>query len=209
LILDGGACGLGLESTVVDGLNEDGNLRVLRPGGITVEEMERVLKADMKERIPKVLVHRRDYRDAEMEMAPTTPGMKYRHYSPSVPVILLWTTSLPPEGTEPAPPGPFIASLKDRFTDLSRPLKIGILTPSDSALSAYPLPTDGIQWRIYPLGPTSDPSITAHRLFDGLLTLENEDVDLILIEEVKEENEGLAIMNRVRKAASENRWVRF
>jgi L-threonylcarbamoyladenylate synthase len=209
LILDGGACGLGLESTVVDGLNEDGDLRILRPGGITVEEIERVLKADMKERIPKVLVHRRDYRDEKMEMAPTTPGMKYRHYSPSVPVILLWTASPPPEGTEPTPVGPFLASLHDRFMDISRPLKIGILTPSDSALSTYLLPGQNIQWRIYPLGPTSDPSITAHRLFDGLLTLENEAVDLILIEEVKEENEGLAIMNRVKKAASENRWVRF
>jgi L-threonylcarbamoyladenylate synthase len=209
LILDGGACGVGLESTVVDGLNEDGNIRVLRPGGITVEEIERALKADMKGRIPEVLVHRRDYRDEEMEVAPTTPGMKYRHYSPSVPVILLLTASPPPEGTESSPAGAFLASLKDRSTDSSRPLNIGILTPSDSLLTTHLLPTPDIKWRLYPLGPTSDPSITAHRLFDGLLTLESESVDLILIEEVKEENEGLAIMNRVRKAASETRWVRF
>src|SRR6202020_1120830 len=40
LILDGGMCGLGLESTVVSGLSEDGNKRVLRPGGVTVEDIE-------------------------------------------------------------------------------------------------------------------------------------------------------------------------
>jgi L-threonylcarbamoyladenylate synthase len=207
LILDGGACGLGLESTVIDGLNADGNLRVLRPGGVTVEEIERVLRANMKERIPEVLVHRRDYQDEGMEMAPTTPGMKYRHYSPSVPVILLLTAS-PPDGTEPTSTTSFLASLRDHITDSSRPLKIGILIPSDSALSTYFTPMQDIQWQVYPLGPTSDLSITARHLFDGLLTLENEDVDLILIEQVKEENEGLAIMNRVRKAASASRWIR-
>jgi L-threonylcarbamoyladenylate synthase len=37
LLLDGGSCVVGLESTVIDGLNEDGNIRILRPGGVTVE----------------------------------------------------------------------------------------------------------------------------------------------------------------------------
>lgn len=115
LILDGGGCGVGLESTVVDGLNADGNIRVLRPGGITVEEIKRVIKADTKEtdgrRVPDVLVHRRDYRDEAMEMAPTTPGMKYRHYSPSVPVTLLCTSSLPPDVTEPTSVSTFLGTL--------------------------------------------------------------------------------------------------
>lgn len=212
VILDGGACGVGLESTVVDGLNADGNIRVLRPGGVTVEEIERVLKEDMRHegaRIPDVLVHRRDYRDEAMEIAPTTPGMKYRHYSPSVPVILLLTSSLPPDGTEPTFADTFLASLKSHATDTCRLLKVGILTASDSILATYHYPLQNMEWRIYPLGPTSEPAVTAHRLFDGLLTLENEGVDLILIEEVQEEREGLAVMNRVRKAAGESVWVRF
>ena len=211
LILDGGTCGVGLESTVVDGLNTDGDIRVLRPGGITVEEIERVIKEDMKQtdgrRIPNVLVHRRDYRDEALEMTPTTPGMKYRHYSPSVPVILLRTSSHPPDGTEPTSASTFLGTLGAQFT--SQSVTVGVLPLSDSPLATYPLPTQGFQWRIYPLGPTADPAITAHRLFDGLLTLEKEGVDLILIEEVQEEREGLAVMNRVRKAAGETRWVRF
>ena len=34
-------------------------------------------------------VYRRDFVDAQLEQAPTTPGMKYRHYSPDAPVILI------------------------------------------------------------------------------------------------------------------------
>jgi len=39
------------------------------------------------------------------------------------------------------------------------------------------------------------------------LTLEKEGVDLILVEEVAEEKEGLAIMNRVKKAAGTTQWI--
>jgi Threonylcarbamoyl-AMP synthase, C-terminal domain len=86
-----------VESTVIDGLAADGCLRVLRPGGVTVEDMERVLAAGNLS--SRVLVHRRDYQDQTIAHAPTTPGMKYRHYSPSVPV-LLFITSAPPSGEE-------------------------------------------------------------------------------------------------------------
>ncbi|KAJ7132190.1 DHBP synthase RibB-like alpha/beta domain-containing protein [Mycena epipterygia] len=210
IILDGGACGVGLESTVVDGLHADGDVRVLRPGGITVEEIERVLREEMGalRRIPKVLVHRRDYRDEVMEAAPTTPGMKYRHYSPAVPVYLLYTASPPPDGTEILEADSFLASL-GATGNTNTPVKVGILAPSDSTLGTCSLPTDGLEWTRFLLGPTAEPAVTAHLLFDGLLTLERQGVDLILIEEVQEEREGLAVMNRVKKAAGECRWIRF
>ena len=203
IILDGGACGVGLESTVVDGLSEDGNIRVLRPGGVTVEDLERVLRDEWGDcgGVPKVLVHRRDYLDETIEEIPTTPGMKYRHYSPSVPVTLLLTESRPPDvNSTPIPT--YLVSLKK-----SRTLKIGVLAPADSTLWSYLTAIDGLEWCRYPLGLISEPSVTAHRLFDGLLTLEQEGVDSILIQEIKEDREGLAIMNRVRKAAGDFRWV--
>ena len=204
LILDGGACGVGLESTVVDGLHEDGNIRVLRPGGITVEDIERVLRKDIHDlgNIPKVLVHKRDYADEQMESAPTTPGMKYRHYSPAVPVNLLLTIpSL--SGIEPTTRfSDYIGSL--RKDDGNESVKIGVLAATDSKLWEFIQPEDGIVWCRYPLGPLAEPSVIAHRLFDGLLSLEKEGVHLMLIEEVDEDREGLAIMNRVRKAASES-----
>ncbi|KAF8076323.1 DHBP synthase RibB-like alpha/beta domain-containing protein [Lyophyllum atratum] len=205
IILDGGACAVGLESTVVDGLHEDGKIRVLRPGGITVEDIERVLREEMYgcSHIPDVLVHRRDYMDEAMEQAPTTPGMKYRHYSPSVPLTLLMTSSRPPVGEASSPASSFLESLR-----ADRPLKVGVLAPTDSALWDI-LPVDGFQWSRYLLGPKAEPSVFAHRLFDGLLTLEQQGVDLMLIEEIKEDREGLAVMNRVKKAAGDVQWITF
>jgi L-threonylcarbamoyladenylate synthase len=206
LILDGGPCGVGLESTVVDGLHEDGNIRVLRPGGITIEDLERVLVQSAKdsEQVPKILVHNRDYADKAMEMAPTTPGMKYRHYSPSVPVILLMTHSDPHDNHR-----------RVRFSEYARSLqkdtrlKVGVLAPTDSLIWDHILPIENLDWHRYPLGPITNPSVIAHRLFDGLLTLEQQGVHLMFIEEVNEEREGLAIMNRVRKAAGESILVSF
>jgi L-threonylcarbamoyladenylate synthase len=207
LILDGGPCGVGLESTVVDGLQDDGNLRILRPGGITVEDIKSALmeKLHGDENIPQVLVHKRDYKDEVMEQAPTTPGMKYRHYSPSVPVILLCTCTLPPPNVQPSSPTAFFSSLGKNHRERS---KVGLLAPSDSFLIPFASSAvEGIEWRLFPLGPIADPAVTARRLFDGLLTLEKEGVDLILIEEINEDREGLAVMNRVRKAAEKTQWL--
>ncbi|TFY61653.1 hypothetical protein EVJ58_g4376 [Rhodofomes roseus] len=207
LILDGGACDVGLESTVVDGLHEDGNIRVLRPGGVTVEGIEEALRAELVDSaaIPRVLVHRRDFRDEVMEQAPTTPGMKYRHYSPTVPVVLL-KTSLPPSTTQPRTVQAFLDSIvKERSS--GKRLSIGLMVPSDSPLLTKMTAYDGVQWVPHLLGRLSEPGISAQRLFDGLLTLDNAGVDLIVVEGLKEEKEGLAFMNRVNKAAGETVWI--
>jgi L-threonylcarbamoyladenylate synthase len=204
LILDGGPCAVGLESTVVDGLHQDGHIRVLRPGGITVEDIERVLRLDMHDvaNIPKVLVHNRDYADDKLEAVPTTPGMKYRHYSPSVPVTLLLTQpSL--SGSDPA------TSLSDYIRSIRMSsgygnLIIGVLAATDSKLWKAMDSIQDVSWLRYPLGPLAEPNVIARNLFDGLLSLENGGVQLIFIEEIDEAREGLAVMNRVRKASSDS-----
>ena len=211
IILDGGPCSVGLESTVVDGLHEDNNLRILRPGGITVEDIEKALAEDLAGSgvaVPRVLVHKRDYKDDDMEQAPTTPGMKYRHYSPTVPVTLLCTHSIPPLDTTPTSPLDYFSSLKDLSKTPSRPVKVGVLLPSDSPLQEFAKGVPGVEFHHFALGSVSDPLTTAQRLFDGFLTLDKMGMDLIVIEEVEEDREGLAIMNRVRKAATESRWLR-
>lgn len=203
LILDGGACGVGLESTVVDGLHADGHLRVLRPGGVTVEDLERAVRAGMGEgSVPRVLVHRRDYADEAQEHAPTTPGMKYRHYSPAVPVVLLCTLPARPGACGGAPTAfrEYVESLK---ADRAAPVKIGVLAPTESKVWDAIAGVEGVEWHRFPLGSVADPAAIAHNLFDGLLSLETAGVQMMLIEEVEEDREGLAIMNRVRKAASE------
>ncbi|KAI0326670.1 translation factor [Cubamyces sp. BRFM 1775] len=210
IILDGGPCGVGLESTVVDGLQPDGNLRVLRPGGVTVEDLERAAEEDLTdlEYKPRVLVHRRDYRDEAIEQAPTTPGMKYRHYSPNVPVTLLLTQSEPPNGTQRMPLQTFVDGLKASATE-RRPLRVGVLCPSDSLLPVKLSSRNDpdIEWINQPLGPIAEPAVSAQRLFDGLLSLDGVKVDHIIVEEIQEEREGLAVMNRVRKAAGDNVWI--
>ncbi|KAF8640052.1 hypothetical protein AX17_001294 [Amanita inopinata Kibby_2008] len=212
VILDGGACGVGLESTVVDGLQEDGNLRILRPGGVTVEDIESVLQEELRgfSAIPRVLVHRRDYTDESLEVAPTTPGMKYRHYSPTAPVTLLLTRTRPPSNTETVSLTAFLKSLQERHKLSSKePMRIGVLATTDSKLWDHLFHDSRLEWDRYPLGPSTVPSTIARHLFDGLFTLDQKNVHHIIIEEVNEAKEGLAIMNRVRKAASESKWISF
>ncbi|MGI6239788.1 MAG: L-threonylcarbamoyladenylate synthase [Christensenellales bacterium] len=73
LILDGGECAVGLESTVVD--LTGGAPRILRPGGVTPEMI-----ADA---VGDVLVDARAMRPLAPGEQPRSPGMKYRHYAPN------------------------------------------------------------------------------------------------------------------------------
>ncbi|SNX83622.1 related to translation initiation protein SUA5 [Melanopsichium pennsylvanicum] len=94
-ILDGGPCAVGVESTVVDGITAEDEIRVLRPGGVTVEQIREVLnKAGLGEKV-KLRVYGKDMeRSAQQESNPTTPGMKYRHYSPTARVVMLLSARL-------------------------------------------------------------------------------------------------------------------
>ena len=229
LILDGGPCDIGLESTVVDGLAADGHLRVLRPGGVTVEDLEKIVEGTGI----SVLVHRRDYKDEQQEAAPSTPGMKYRHYAPRSPVYLLMQRSTASAdsnlGAENVPSvGEAIASIltqipcaavRERGEPGARAVKVGLLSCPDSPLTAVlaALEREGsdragsrvqVEWIRRALGDLGEPSVTARVLFDGLISLDQEGVDVILVEGIEETREGLAVMNRVRKAACETVWVR-
>jgi L-threonylcarbamoyladenylate synthase len=209
LVLDGGPCAVGVESTVVDGLGVDGSVRVLRPGGVTVEDIERVLREELPPGdVPKVLVHRRDYRDEQIEQSPTTPGMKYTHYSPSAPVTLVYAGTTPPAGASVTALSKLVQAIREDTPNIAN-TRIGILAPSDSVLAARlrSVDADLVQWTTFDLGPIADPAVTAQRLFDGLLSLDGEGVQHIFIEAIGEEREGLAVMNRVRKAASTTCWV--
>lgn len=78
-VVDGGPCRVGVESTIVD-LTED-RPRLLRPGGITPEQLINVL-GDLV--IDKAVTAQID-KDAVVK----APGMKYRHYAPSEPVVIV------------------------------------------------------------------------------------------------------------------------
>lgn len=78
-VVDGGPCRVGVESTIVD-LTED-RPRLLRPGGITPEQLIGVL-GDLV--VDKAVTAQID-KDAVVK----APGMKYRHYAPSEPVVIV------------------------------------------------------------------------------------------------------------------------
>ncbi len=78
-IVDGGPCAVGVESTIVD-LTEE-RPRLLRPGGITPEQLMEVL-GDLV--IDKAVTAQID-KDAVVK----APGMKYRHYAPQEPVVIV------------------------------------------------------------------------------------------------------------------------
>ncbi len=78
-VVDGGICSVGIESTIVDARDEQ-NIFILRPGRIGEKEIQRVLPS------AKIL--------SGKTFEQTTPGTKYRHYSPATPLFSLDTIEM-------------------------------------------------------------------------------------------------------------------
>ena len=79
LIVDAGACRVGVESTIVD-LTEE-RPRLLRPGGVTPEQLIAVLG--------DLIVDKAVTAQIDKDEVVKAPGMKYRHYAPAEPVIIV------------------------------------------------------------------------------------------------------------------------
>lgn len=79
MIIDGGSCDVGLESTILDISTEKASL--LRPGAITKEMIEAV--------IGEISVDPAVYKQLSKGEKPKAPGMKYKHYSPDADVSLV------------------------------------------------------------------------------------------------------------------------
>ncbi len=167
-ILQGGEAGYGLESTVVDCTG--GQAVILRPGGVTLEQITEVLGDD--------LVFQKEH--SEKREAPKAPGMKYRHYAPSSPLVLM-------EGDMH---GRLIEEKKQGS-------KVGVMAVEENK-PAYQNEADVF----ISLGSRHDLREIASRLYDSLRTADQSQVDMIFCETFPETEIGAAIMNRLRKAAS-------
>lgn len=168
-ILDGGATGWGVESTVVDCTCEP--LRLLRPGGITFEQLEAVVPITVDPGVYHMV-----------EGVPRSPGMKYTHYSPQADVILVVGEQIPDKILE--------LSQLDKYRDL----KLGVLATSEN-LDAYAHLT------VLDLGSRQDLKTVASRIFHLLRQADQLQLDLVFVEGFAEMEMGLAIMNRLKKAA--------
>lgn len=152
LIVDGGPCRHGLESTIV--AIEENRLVLLRPGPVTTEELEKFA--------PVVRAAR--------EGAISAPGMLDSHYAPRTP-LRLWS-----EGS---------AAPDDAST--SGLLSFGATGPGFAKVEVLP----------------SDPADAAPLFFAALRRLDASGVLRIYAREIPESGLGMAIMDRLRKAAHE------
>ena len=80
LILDGGMCDAGVESTVISVL--DNTPIILRPGMVTKEQIEQVLSKSIN--VAKAVTE-----GVKKDDEVLSPGMKYKHYSPNAKVVIL------------------------------------------------------------------------------------------------------------------------
>jgi len=171
-IIDGGPCTIGVESTVVDCTTPVPTL--LRPGGITLEMLEETLG---EIEIDPAL--------GQADLIPRAPGMKYKHYAPSAPMILI-------DGAEDR----IAAALAEKIRQAVREgKKVGAVVSAETALR---LPAQAL-CAVY--GPRGDAGQIAGNLYTALLSFDQTPVDVIYAEGISECGLGLAVMNRLRKAA--------
>jgi L-threonylcarbamoyladenylate synthase len=174
LILDAGACLVGLESTVLDVSGEIPT--ILRPGGISREQLQAVL-GEVNVDTPSE------------NTAPKAPGMKYRHYAPQGEMIVMI-----------GPADHVIQRVgKEIQKGHARLKKVGVLCTLESAPFLHNLLPD----LLFVLGSRARPEEVASNLFEGLRLCDEREMDLVLAEGIDESGIGTAVMNRMRKASGQ------
>lgn len=169
-IVDGGECEIGLESTIVQPKGE--TLVLLRPGAITADALRCVCQSvEISSAVTEAL--RADER-------PLSPGMKYRHYAPNVPLVLL-------EGNE-----------EDVLRFLRR-----AQNAERCAILCYHDEQNGLRnERLIDIGERDDLSRQAHTLFAALRDADSLDCDIIYAHLPPRDGIGLALYNRLIRAAA-------
>lgn len=166
-VLDAGDCGQGIESTVLDLTGEDP--AILRPGGITAEDLAAVLG--------------REPVTASGAGTAKSPGTRYRHYAPAVPVYLV-------EGDRDR-----VRIATGRLVeDLSAGgFSPAVLCPAEHAAFL------GVTAVTY--GAWDDAAGLSRRLYAALRELEERGAGAIVVEGVPDTGLGRAVMDRLRRAA--------
>lgn len=170
MIIDGGGCEIGLESTIV---KLDGDEAILlRPGGISYDALLCVCpKLSVSHAVTEAL--------AEGER-PLSPGMKYRHYAPAAQLILL-------DGAD--------ADVLSFMSNAQKTEKCAIICYDEetSSLSSENLIT---------IGKKDDLASQANALFSALRSCNSLDVDVIYAHLPTKDGIGLALYNRMIRAAA-------
>lgn len=182
-VLDGGPCAVGVESSVLDLTTVPPLL--LRPGGTTLEALREVLP---EAALPPHLAAA----DAGGEAGPApqqvahAPGQMERHYAPHAHLDVF-------DGATAAAASAVLAAARSA---LARGERVGALVPDDEAPS---LAAAGVE--VVALGARDDLAEIARRLYAGLRALDALGVDRIVAHTFGTSGLGLALRDRLRRAA--------
>lgn len=182
MIIDGGNSDVGVESTVVDVTSYPPV--ILRPGGITPAQIAEVCGDCLMD--PALNNLSNDY-------IPKAPGMKYKHYSPNAKICII-------EGNLEN----VIIKINGMAEEhLNSNQKVGILA-TDQSFQNYNKSSATEHLAVLSAGDRTKPFTIASQLFSLLREFDKIGVDIILAEAVDDNDIGLAIMNRLNKAAGYN-----
>lgn len=172
-IINGGEADIGLESTVVRVINDE--IKILRPGKITKEDIEQVTS--------RVEVDKKVMGRVEKNEKVLSPGMKYRHYAPKTPCVLVYSNEN--------------EKIIKEINELAKNKNVLILSTTENI--------DKLQgYQLIDIGSKSNLLEISHRIFSALRKVDKYNVDLAIIEGVEEKGIGLAIMNRLIRACEYN-----
>lgn len=173
MVLDGGAAGIGLESTIVD-MSEETPV-ILRPGYINQAMLEQVIG---EVRMDQALIQENS------KVRPKAPGMKYKHYAPKADLKIV-------EGTQEA----VVAEINRRICEqAAKGEKTGVIATEETK----DLYKGGL---VKSIGRRSDEEAIARHLYSVLREFDESEVTQIYSEAFDTPNMGQAIMNRLVKAA--------
>lgn len=179
MILDGGAVGIGIESTIVDVTSEIPS--ILRPGYITKKMLEDIIGPVT---IDKAII------EPDPNLIPKAPGMKYTHYAPSGSLTIVESADNPSELTHKV-----IDKINELLqNDKEQNLKTAVLTTKNNA---HMYNTENVIL----LGDDASGVTVAHCLYSALRQCDELAVDTIYSESFNRDELGGAIMNRLLKAA--------
>ncbi|HZC07309.1 MAG TPA: L-threonylcarbamoyladenylate synthase [Ktedonobacterales bacterium] len=173
-VLDGGPCVVGVESSVLDLTSEPP--RLLRPGGVTLEQLREI--------IPNA--QGPDEHASTAAGVARAPGQMARHYAPRTRLIVY-------DATADAGRVAVLVGARRAVADGSR---VGALVPDDEAAAL-----EALGAVVERLGPASDPAEQTRRLYAALRALDARGCDLLLAHTFASEGLGLALRDRLRRAA--------
>ena len=190
LILDGGPCSVGLESTIVDLTGEVP--MILRPGAITEEMLQETLGEVTVDPAVAAAV------SLAKDIKPKAPGMKYRHYAPKGRLIIT-----------DYPAGDIASWIRE---DEKLPgEKLGLIGSSewlDEIMNHLAESHEDQSISRIDLGKREDKQQIAAALFDALRRADETGLTKMYGEAFAREDLGEAIMNRFLKASSERRFIK-